>query len=80
MKSAMAAIRSNALSKQIMKESERIISLFASNSNAKARATTKVVKRILLNGPYLFNETMWEVKSKSLGAGVYELSLEKQSE
>ena len=76
MRSAMAAIRANAQNKQIVNESKRIMDSFASMPNSKHRAVTKVVKRILLNGPYFLNGHMWEVKSKSLGAGVYELSME----
>lgn len=78
MRSSMALIRANALAEQVRQESERIINSFASNPNTKHRAVTKVVKRILLNGPYFLNGIMWEVKSKALGAGVHELSLEKQ--
>ena len=77
MQSAMAVVRANARFRQIIKESDRIISAFAFQPNSKHRATTKVLRRILLNGPYLLNGEMWEVKSKSLGAGVYELRIEK---
>lgn len=79
MRSAMAAVKIAAMNKQIHKEKERIINAFASTPQSKHRAVTKVTKIILLNGPYFLNGEMWEVKSKSLGAGVYELSLEKQS-
>lgn len=78
MTSAMAAVRANTLHRQIIEEKERIINAFASNPSSKHRAVTKVTKRILLNGPYLLNGRFWEVKAKSLGAGVYELSLEKK--
>ncbi len=78
MQSAMATARANARYRQIVHEKERIISLFASNPDTRCRAVTKVVKMILLNGPYLLNGRMWEVKSRSLGAGVYELRLERQ--
>ncbi len=77
MQSAMAAIRASAKHKQIVKEKERIINLFASNPNTKCRAVTKVVKIVLLNGPYLLNGELWEVKSRLLGAGVYELTLKE---
>ena len=78
MRSAMSAIREDAKRKFILKEKERIITSFAHNPNTKHRAITKVVKRILIDGPYLLNGRMWEVKAKSLGAGVYELSLKLQ--
>jgi hypothetical protein len=76
MRSGMAAIKANALHEQITKEYTRILSRFASNPASKHRATTKVVKTILLNGPYLLAGRYWEVKAKPLGAGVYELSAE----
>lgn len=75
--SGIAAARAHALRQHINREKERIINLFASSPYAKPRATTKVVKSILLDGPYLLNGRMWEVKTKSLGAGVYELSIER---
>lgn len=70
--------RAYTVSRFIKKEKERIINSFATNPAAKHRAVTKVVKTILLNGPYLLNGRYWEVKAKSLGAGVYELSLERK--
>ena len=73
--SAMAAVRANARNRQITKEKERIINAFAAFPDSKHRAVTKVTKRILLNGPYLLNGHFWDVKAKSLGAGVHELSL-----
>lgn len=73
--SAMAAIKANAIHKQITKEKDRIINMFAVSPNSKHRAVTKVTKSILLNGPYLLNGELWDVKAKSLGAGVHELSL-----
>ncbi len=73
--SAMAAVRANARNRQITKEKERIIEEFAASPNSNTRAVTKVTKRILLNGPYLLKGRYWDVKAKSLGAGVYELSL-----
>lgn len=65
-------------SMQIDNIKNRIMSMFASSPSSKHRAVTKVTRRILLNAPYLLNGSMWEVKAKSLGAGVYELSIEKQ--
>jgi hypothetical protein len=72
----MAMARANAKYRQISKEYTRIISAFASDPTSKHRAVTKVVKTILLNAPYLLKGRYWEVKAKSLGAGVYELSME----
>ena len=70
--------RAYTVSRFIKREKERIINSFAANPTTKHRAVTKVVKTILLNGPYLLNGRYWEVKAKSLGAGVYELSLERK--
>ena len=72
----MAAVNAHVIHKQVIAEKNRIINNFASNSSIKCRAVTKVTKAILLNGPYLLNGRYFDVKAKSLGAGVYELSLE----
>ena len=80
MRSAMATVKANAIHRQVTEEKERIIDEFARNQDTKQRAVTKVTKRILLNGPYLLNERLWNVKAKSLGAGVYELSLVRTDE
>lgn len=64
------------ISTQIGIEKDRIISMFASSPSSKHRAITKVTRKVLLDAPYLLNGSLWEVKAKSLGAGVYELSLE----
>jgi len=80
MSTGMAAVKAHALQKRITAEADRIISSFASSPNVKHRASNKVTKRILINGPYLLNGRMWDVKAKSLGAGIYELSLVKYVE
>lgn len=68
----------SSMNKQIEEAKDRIITNFASSPLSKHRAITKVTRRILLNAPYLLNDKFWEVKARPLGAGVYELSLEKQ--
>lgn len=84
--SVTSSIRARALNNFIQKEKERIIRYFAANvANAASpateqRAITKVTKRILLDAPYLLNGRSWNVKAKSLGAGVYKLTLEKEEE
>ena len=80
MRSGITVIRAEAKHRQVQKEKERIINAFASFPESKHRAVTKVVRQVLLNGPYLLRGRFWEVKSKSLGAGVYELSLELKNE
>lgn len=77
MMTGLAASRAYAQAQAHKKEVDRIIASFASNPNKSHRATTKVTQRILLNGPYLLNGRYWEIKSKSLGAGVYKLTAEK---
>ena len=79
MNSGMAAVRAEFKRKAIINEANRIIDRFASDSNSKSRAVTKVVRRIMLDGPYLLNGRMWDVKAKSLGAGVHELWIELQN-
>ena len=66
-----------ATSNAIEKEKERILCLFAGNLNARCRASVKVARRIIINAPYMFQGRLWDIKSKNLGAGVYELSLKE---
>ena len=73
----MASISSIVKYQCMIKERNRIISIFTSSPGAKPRATTKIVRHILLYAPYILNGLTWEVKAKSLGAGVYELSIEQ---
>ena len=80
MKSGIAAVRAHAKAEAIRKEADRIVNAFASMPTSKHRATQKVVRRILLNGPYMLNGRMREIKVKSLGAGIYELSLKEMEE
>ena len=74
--STSSVVRAHSMRAFITKEKERILDSFASNPSIKHRATIKVARRILLDAPYLLSGRYWEVKSKSMGAGVYELSLE----
>ena len=76
----IAAVKAHNRQVQLIKIREGIINKFASNPSVKCRAVTKVTKSILLNGPYLFKDDLYDVKAKSLGAGVYELSLELVNE
>lgn len=62
---------------RLIKAKENIINKFAMNPATSCRSTTKVARLILLNGPYLLKGSLYDVKSKSLGAGVYELRLER---
>ena len=80
MKSGMTVVRADARYRQLVAVKKAILDKFASNSTTKCRAVTKVARTILLNAPYLLNGRYYEVKAKSLGAGVYELSLEAKDE
>ena len=71
----MGSARARAISRQVQREKERIIDVFASQPICKQRAVARVAKSILLNAPYLINDKLWDVKAKSLGVGVYELRL-----
>ena len=64
-----------ALSHFIDKEKKKILDAFYSDVNYRTRASTKIVKRLIINAPYLINGRMYDIKVKSLGAGIYELSL-----
>jgi len=63
-----------AIARQIQGEKERIIGLFASNPLIEVKAVTKVTKSILLNSPYIIHGSLYDIKAKSLGAGVYKLT------
>jgi hypothetical protein len=65
----------NRIEHLIKQDAERIVNLFAGNQNTRTRASTKIVRRVLINAPYIFMGRLWDVKAKSLGAGIYELSL-----
>jgi hypothetical protein len=76
MRSGMATAKALLLHKSIIKENDRILNGFAASPSAKYKAATKVTKMILLNSPYLLHGKYFNVKAKSLGAGVYELKIE----
>lgn len=61
----------------LRKEADRIVNAFASYPNSRQRAVTKVTKLVLLGAPYMLRGRLRDIKSKSLGAGVYELSLKE---
>lgn len=75
MRGIPASARRYAIQLQIEKEKDRIIKNLTENTSYKVRAITKVVRMILLNGPYLINRRSREIKTRSLGAGIYEISL-----
>ena len=56
---------------------EKFINDWGNTPGTKKRCTTKLLKTLLLNGPYLLNGRLNEVKKKSLGVGVYEVWLEE---
>ena len=73
MNSAMATIRRQHQHEAIQSEAKRILESFAANPELKHRATIKVARSLILNGPYVMQGRYRDIKSKSLGAGVYEL-------
>jgi len=72
---AMAIIKARAKQKCIVEEAERILNAFKTDRTTKHKATIKVVRRLLLNAPYFIDGNHYEVIAKSIGAGVYKLSL-----
>jgi len=58
-------------------EKDKVLGIFAGNINTKYRVSSRLAKLIILNAPYMFQGRMWDIKAKSLGAGVYELSLKE---
>jgi hypothetical protein len=78
----MTIVRANARHRQLVAAKKDTLDKFAADPFTKCRAVTKVTKMILLNEPYqIFSlrsqrSELYEIKAKSLGAGVYELSLE----
>jgi hypothetical protein len=74
--SGMAIVRANTKQRQLIAARDNIITTFAGNPHTKYRTTFKVAKAVILGAPYIFRGRLRDVKAKSLGAGVYELSLE----
>ena len=64
--------------KAIIIAKNKILTAFASDPFGEHRATTKVTRRLLLDAPYLIQGLSCEIIAKSLGAGVYKLTLERK--
>ena len=66
----------------VKQEADRIVQFLASNPYGNSTAVTKVVRRILIDtGSYLLARgRRYEIKAKSLGAGVYRVTLEPTDE
>uniref|UniRef100_A0A6H2A363 Uncharacterized protein n=1 Tax=viral metagenome TaxID=1070528 RepID=A0A6H2A363_9ZZZZ len=73
MNSAMATIRRKHKYEALQKEVERIRESFAAKPELKHRATIKVTRILILNGPYVMQGRYRDINAKSMGAGVYEL-------
>ena len=73
MNSAMATIRRQHQNEALQKEADRILASFCTNPNVRHRATTRVARILILNGPYVIWGRYRDIKSKSLGAGICEL-------
>uniref|UniRef100_A0A6H1ZAL1 Uncharacterized protein n=1 Tax=viral metagenome TaxID=1070528 RepID=A0A6H1ZAL1_9ZZZZ len=77
MQSGMAAVRAHVKREAIRREADKIVYAFTLSPDSEHRASKAVTQRILINGPYLFDEQSWDIKAKSLGAGIYKLTLVK---
>ncbi len=73
----MTAVNAHFKAQSIAKEKNRILESFASYPQGEHRAVTKIAKSLLLNAPYLLNGQHWDIVAKSVGAGVYKLTLKK---
>ena len=71
--SGMSIIKRQKQYESLQKEADRILADFTVNPERKHRATIKVARRLILNGPYVIQGRYRDIKSKSIGAGVYEL-------
>jgi len=60
----------------IAEERKRIVEALTGDLTQTVRAVTAVARSVILNGPYSANGIPVDIKSKSLGAGVYELYVE----
>lgn len=61
---------------QIKEQCDKIIEALG-RTGAPQRCVAVVAKRLVLNSPYLYDGNTLCVKARSLGLGVYEMSLEK---
>lgn len=57
----------------ISQERQKIVNNLGVCPSAVYRAVSAVARNVLLNGPYFYNGECFDIKAKSLGAGVYEL-------
>jgi hypothetical protein len=73
MRTGMSAVLAHRKEELIREEVKRICNNFATNPNHRHRAITTVTKLILLNAPYICQGSLYDIKVKSLGAGIYEL-------
>ena len=59
-------------------ERRKLIDRLGTFPDVPQRATTAVVRNVLLHSPFFYNGRSYDVKAKSLGAGVWELTVEKE--
>ena len=76
MRSGIAAVRAHAQAEAVQKEANRIASNFCSNPNHHARCVRAVVRRLLLQESLMIMGRLYRYKSKSVGAGIYEVTVE----
>lgn len=76
MSSVMATIMAKRRHEAFQTEVQRLQASMG-NLGGRCRTTVKVARALLLSSPYLWNGRSLNVKSKSVGCGVYEVWVEK---
>jgi len=62
---------------RISEERRKIVEYLGKMPQGKYRAVTAIVRSLLLNAPYTYNGNHFDIQAKSLGAGVWELSIKE---
>ena len=75
--SVMKQAQTRANKQAIVRASEKIIEYFILHPLGEYRAITKVTRHLLINAPYVLNGKTYDIVAKSVGAGVYKLTLKK---
>ena len=62
----------------ILREKDRVLTSLINFPEVNVKAVTKVARTLLLNSPYMINGSLREIRAKSLGIGVYSITLERK--
>lgn len=75
----MAETRAQAAQREARAEANRIADCLASMPGSHTATTTRVVRELMLStgGQLMVNGYLYEIKAKSLGAGVHRVSLKR---